>query len=265
MRTTTLLAVLFALLASTPAIASPCSDDSDSSSSFDFSSSASSVEPSTPCEGPCAEYNAWRVKNLPAVVLDLGVVTRTFTSPLGTRTASVTHESETFAYRVAQPSSPDASRETGVAAQLRLAAPLRGGFYAGAELELGGVSGSAVHSEMMDPGGRVAPTLTPGSVVMFGGAGVVGVGGRLASVFDVGVEVAGGVRGVTYGFDSHYGACETSTSITAVQGVAEARARGTAWFSPRMNLTLFGGRSLIDDGLVGGLSLGFSNQPYARR
>jgi hypothetical protein len=195
-----------------------------------------------------------------------GMDTRTFTSPLSSRTSSVTHEDETFAYRVVGPEvQPDASREMGVAGQLRVTAPLRWGFYAGAELELGGVESSAVRADMMDVGTRGLPSITPGSAMMFSGVGVLGVSGRVSDRLDIGVEVAGGGRGVAYSFDSHYGACETSTSIIAGDIVGEGRVRGTAWLSAAMSLTLFGGRSFVDDGMVGGVSLGFTNQPYGKR
>lgn len=247
--------------------ASPCGD-SDSSSDFSSFSSDDSYDYSSaapPCEGPCAEYNAWRVRNLPAVTLELGVATRTFASPLGAETGSVTHDMESFSYRVVGPASQPAARlENAVVGQVRLGAPLRYGFYLAGELEIGALTSSGVAAEMTSSGELGTPTLTSASTMLVGAVGVVGFGGRLGSV-DLGLEVAGGGRALAYTYDSTYLACETTSTITAASAVLEGRARASVWISPRVTLSALAGRSALDDGMMAGLSLGFSNHAFGRR
>jgi hypothetical protein len=241
------------------AAASPCGGSSDSSSSTDFSSSADSPSESPPCDGPCAEYAAWRWKNAPTVFLDFGIATRTLASPLGNETGSVTHDMQSFSYRVVGPASQSsAPLEHAVVAQLRLGAPLRHGFYVASELEIGALTSSGVAAEMMSSGDLGTPTLTPSTTGVIGGVGVLGFGGRLG-VVDLGLEVAGGGRVLAYSYDSHYGACETSSSITASSAVLEGRARASVWLSEHVTLSALAGKSALDDGMMGGFSLGFSN------
>jgi len=261
----TLMAIGFVAVGVGSAAASPCGSDASSFDSFSDSSSDYTPEPSPPCEGPCAEYNGWRVRNLPAVIVDIGVAARSFVNPLGAESGTVTHDMQDYSYRVVGPSSQSgAALDNAVVAQIRLVAPMRYGFYAGGELELGGITGSQVAAEMITSGERGMPTLVSSSMALFGGVGVAGFGGRLGAI-DLGVEVAAGGRAVAYSYDSTYGACETSTTVGAGQAVLEGRARASWWISPRMSLTATAGKSALDDGMVGGLSIGFSNQPHAGR
>ena len=84
-------------------------------------------------------------------------------------------------------------------------------------------------------------------------------------MFDLGVELAGGVRGLAYEFDSTYLACETTTTVTTVQAVLEARARASVWLTPRLALSALAGKSALDGGMVGGLAIGFTNHAFAGR
>lgn len=248
------------------ASASPCSGDSDSSSDFSsFDSGSSSSEPEPPCEGPCAEYRAWRARNAPAVTLDFGVATRTLASPLGAETGTVTHDMQSFSYRVVGPAAqPAASLEHAVVGQMRIGAPLRHGFYIAGEVELGALTSSSVAAEMTSSGELGTPTLTSSSTMIAGGVGVLGFGGRVGNV-DLGLEVAGGGRVLAYSYDSTYLACETSSSILAGAAVLEGRARAAIWLSPRVTLSALAGKSALDGGMVGGFSIGFSNHAFARR
>jgi hypothetical protein len=248
------------------AYAGSCSGDSDSSSgsSFDDSSGYSS-EPSPPCEGPCAEYAAWRSKNLPIMTLEFGVATRSFASPLGAETGSVTHDMQSFSYRVVGPAAqPSAPLENAVVGQLRLGAKLRHGFYLAGELEFGALTSSTVAAEMTSSGELGTPTLTATSTTLAGGVGVVGFGARVGRI-DLGLEVAGGGRALFHNYDSTYLACETTSSIVAATAVLEGRARAQLWISPHVTLSAVAGKSALDEGMMGGFALGFTNHAFGIR
>lgn len=247
--------------------ASPCGD-SDSSSDFSsFSSSDdytfSSAAP--PCEGPCAEYSAWRAKNMPSVSLDVGLATRSLASPLGAETGSVTHDMESFSYRVVGPATqPAAPLENAVVAQVRLGGKLQHGFYLAGEMEVGALTSSGVAAEMTSSGELGTPTLTSSSTMLVGGVGVAGFGGRIGRL-DLGLEVAGGGRLLAYTYESTYLACETTSTITAASAVLEGRARASIWLSPHVTLSALAGKSALDDGMMGGISIGFSNHAFGQR
>ncbi len=268
MRTFVVTALGLVAIPASVATASPCGGgDTDSSSDFSSFSSddSSSNEPAPPCEGPCAEYSAWRMRNMPSVTLDLGVATRTFASPLGAETGSVTHDMQSFSYRVVGPASqPAAPLDSAVVGQIRVGTPLRYGLYVAGELEIGGVTTSNVAAEMISSGELGKPTLSSTTTTLLGGVGVLGFGARLGSV-DLGVEVAGGGRALLYTYDSTYLACETTSTITAASAVLEGRARATLWMSPHVTLTALAGKSALDDGMMGGLSIGFTNHAFGRR
>jgi hypothetical protein len=247
--------------------ASPCGSDSGSDSGFSSFSSddSSSSEPSPPCEGPCAEYGAWRLKNMPAISLDLGVATRTLASPLGEQTGSVTHDLESFSYRVVGPASqPTAQLDSAVVGQLRVSGALGHGFYLAGEMEIGALTSSSVAAEMTSSGDLGTPTLTSSSTTLVGGVGVVGFGGRIGSV-DLGLEVAGGGRALLYSYDSTYLACETTTTVAAGSAVLEGRARAAVWLSPHVTLSVVAGKSALDDGMMGGLSIGLNSHAFGLR
>ncbi|MFN0249146.1 MAG: hypothetical protein ACKV2T_19840 [Kofleriaceae bacterium] len=258
---------LFALGESV-AYASSCSGDSDSSSgssSFDDSSSDSSPEPAPPCEGPCADYAVWRARNAPVLTLDVGVATRSFASPLGAQTGSVTHDMQSFSYRVVGPAGqPSAPLENAVVGQLRVGAPLRHGFYLAGELEIGALTSPTVAAEMTSSGELGTPTLTATSTTVAGGVGVIGFEARLGRV-DLGVEVAGGGRALFHNYDSTYLACETTSTIAAGSAVLEGRARAKFWISPYVTLSAVAGKSALDEGMMGGFTVGFTNHAFGIR
>lgn len=264
---TLLAASLFALLLTpTLAEASSCSGSSDSSSSFDDSSSDTSSysvddTPAAPCDEACTQYNAWRAQHMPPVKLEIGFLSRSFANPLRGGTSSVSHEGTSYGFRVTMPTESRDAMDNAFGGVVRLTGRLPAGFYAGGEVELGGVQTADAVVEMSSQS-TVMPTVAPGSVIMLGANAVLGVGGHLGQSVEVGVEAAAGVRGIGYTFDSQLGACQSSASMWEAQGVLEARARGTLWLGPKMSLTAFAGRSFVDDGLMGGISFGFSNQPF---
>ncbi|HEY4059541.1 MAG TPA: hypothetical protein VGM39_23140 [Kofleriaceae bacterium] len=254
-------AMLGVVMVPRSASASSCSGGSDTSSSFDDSATSTSSydSPSEPCDEACTQYNAWRAQNMPPVKLEIGFLSRSFTNPFGSRTGSVTHDDTSYAFRATMPTGQSDAMDNAYGGLLRLTGKLGAGFYTGGELEIAGVETSAASIEMSASG--YGPTVTQGTAIMVGANAVLGVGGHLTDHIELGFEAAGGVRGIGYSFDSQLGACESSATMWEAQGVLEARARGTLWLSDHMNVTAFGGRSFLDDGMVGGISFGLTNQP----
>jgi len=75
--------------------------------------------------------------------------------------------------------------------------------------------------------------------------GIIGVRGG-AGPGTLGVEFAGGLRVASYGFHSSYHDCETSGAVTALEEVAEARARGELWLGPWITAGAVIGASVIE-------------------
>jgi hypothetical protein len=255
--------VVIAVSAFSPehADASSCgsSSDDDSSSSSDWSNDDDDFSST-----PSAPSVPWSAK--PPITIDIGFATRFLPGTLGTQTGSVTHESESFSYRATDGAATGEQQplETAFVGQLRVGKPL-GAFYLAGELELGGLKGARVRAEMTSSGTLGSPDITPASVMVIGGVGVAGVGGRVTSFLDLGAEVAGGVRAFAYQFESSYLACETTSTVTTAQAVLEARARASLWLTPQVSLSALLGKSAIDAGVVGGISIGFTNHAFAGR
>jgi hypothetical protein len=266
------------LVARSAAAGSTCggsdsSSSSSSSSSYDSSSSSSYSTPSEPAcvettdihgYRECKKFGAWSAgSSLPAFHLELGTAMRRFASPLGERTGTVTHGMESFQYRVIAPEAR-AALDTAVVAQLRLGVGLRHGLFVAVEGEVGGVTDGRSEAEMMSAGERGAPDISASSVVLVGGLAVVGARTRIGAL-DLGLEAAGGAHAVVYGYQSHYLACETTTSITEVMPALEARARAALWATPYISLGVTAGKSLIDSAWIGGVSLGLTSRAFGGR
>lgn len=272
------LALVGVLLAARPALAGPTcggSDDSSSSSSSS-SSSDSSSDSSTPSEPACVEtsdihgyrrctqFGVWgRNARWPAISIELGAATRQFASPRGTHTGTVTHGAESFTYRTIDPREPSAL-DTAVVGKLRVGVGLRHGLYVAVEGEAGALTSTGAEAEMMSTGLLGAPEISAAHAVVLGGLAVAGVGTRLGAL-DLGVEAAGGAHVLVSNYESHYLACETTTSITQVVPALEARARAALWATPFLSVGLTAGKSLIDDAWVGGVSFGFSSRAFGGR
>ena len=188
----------------------------------------------------------------PPISIEIGTAVRSFVSPLGERTGQITHEGESFSYRVVGPGS--SRPDTAFVAQLRIAVGLRYGFYVGGEGEGGMLTANNVAAEMTSSGTLGTPDITPASVTAYGGAAIAGIGHRLGPI-DLGLESAGGFRALAYHYHSDYLACSDNTSITAAQPVLEGRARAAVWVSSEISLGATYGRSLIDESSLGGLYL----------
>lgn len=271
------LALVLALALPSTALAGTCGSDGGSSSndSLDTSSlsddSSSSSTPACTDETDivgyrrCVKFGAWgSPRRVPLLVIELGTAMRTFSSPLGTATGELSHEDERFTYRVvsAPPSAAVPAMDAALVSTLRLGLGLPHGLYAAAEGELGGLVRNSTRAEMTSTGTFGAPTLTPGASLVAGALGIVGARGA-AGRGTFGVEVAGGVRAISYTYDSRYLACEGSTTQSVRSPLLEARARASLWLSPFVNLGVTAGASIIDRGAwIAGAHLGFVTQAF---
>lgn len=135
--------------------------------------------------------------------------------------------------------------------------------YAGLEVDLGRVRQlDEASAEMASTGVFGSPDLQPGRGLLVDSLGVVGV--RVATGFGaLGVELAGGLRAVSYGFHSSYHDCQQATSINALGGVAEARARGELWLTPWLTAGATLGTSVLErNAWMGGLYLGVHSRAF---
>jgi hypothetical protein len=248
--------------------------DSGSGSSFDFSDSGSSSDAAPACVDAtdivgyrrCKRFGGWASHTATPVLLELGAAVRTFGSPLGTASGHVSHDSESFSYRVVGTPTGRASTspptETAVVTTARLGFGLRRGVYLAGEGELGGLVHNASRAEMTSTGMFGAPSITPSSSLVLGALAVAGVrGDTRRGTF--GAEVVGGVRSVAYYYESRYLACVNTTSHAVTSPVLEARARASLWLSPYVSVGASAGASVIDRGAwVTGLHLGLVTKPY---
>jgi len=212
------------------------------------------VVPQTTCEDAsdvigfrrCTKFGAWG-KNLriPRVVFEGGVVVRQFGSLLDRQTGSVIHGNEAFAYRVL---APPRSRplDTAVLSTLRAGVGLPHGLYTAVEVDLGGLTqpGRAT-TEMMSTGSFGNPELQQGRGFVVDSLGTIGVHG-VTRAGGLGAELSGGLRAVSYSFQSNYHLCEQATSITAFAPIAEARVRGELWLSPWLTAGAAVGTSVLE-------------------
>lgn len=251
---------------SSSSFSSDFSSDSDSSSS----ASAPGCTDETDIVGyrHCTRFGAWATSNhRRTFILELGAAVRTFDSPLSSATGTVTHAAESFTYRTVAAPSPSApaqrASETAVVSTLRVGSATPRGFYLLAEGELGGLVRNSSRVEMTSTGTFGAPSIEPGGSLVTGVLGVAGVHGAAGDT-TLGVEVAGGVRSITYQYESHYLSCQTSSSQTVSSPVLEVRARASRWISPFVNVGASAGASVIDRGAwVAGVHLGFATQAYS--
>ncbi|MBA3455591.1 MAG: hypothetical protein H0T42_21030 [Deltaproteobacteria bacterium] len=249
---------------------SSSSSDSDSSySSSDSSSSESS--PAIPrCHDSsdvvgyreCTPFGKWATNvGLPSLIIELGTRFRTTASLAGNHHGTISHSTESFAYRTV--AAPEAGLEQQVVSALRLGAASRRGVFFAVDVELGSITASTpTNHEMMSSGVFGSPTLTQDSGMAFNAAAVIGMR-RAFGRGRLGVEVAGGVRAATYSLVSTYHNCETTTTLASAAPLLEARVGYEHWFNPFMSFGATAGASVIDRGSwMGGLHIGFHSRAF---
>jgi hypothetical protein len=215
----------------------------------------------------CTRFGAWASPDTRRLfILEFGAAVHSFQSPLSSATGTVTHSDESFTYRTVAAPSPSAPArppsEAAVVSTVRVGSATPRGFYLVAEGELGGLVRNASRVEMTSTGTFGAPTIRPAASLVTGVLGVAGVHGDAGGA-TLGVEVAGGVRSITYQYESRYLSCQTSAAQTVSSPVLEVRARASRWLSPFVNVGASAGASVIDRGAwVAGVHLGFATQAY---
>jgi hypothetical protein len=213
----------------------------------------------------CTRFGAWGSDlRRPQVTIEAGAMLRRFPSLLDGQTSSVTHGGETFAFRAVQ--SATATRralDTAVLSTMRISVGMPRGLYTGVEVDLGGVTRPGTAStEMMSTGVFGSPELAQSGGFIVDSVGVVGVRGRTGAG-TLGVEMAGGLRAVSYSFHSSYHGCEQMADLLAFAPVAEARARGELWLSPWLTAGAMVGASVLErDAWMGGLYLGVHSRSF---
>lgn len=246
------------------------SSDSSSYSSSDSDDSSSSSTPAcvddTDIVGyrQCTKYGKWGSNlRIPQMIIELGTGVRSFSSPLGTRNGTMTHEGTPFAYRVVSPTGPESSNDVAMTMNMRFGFGSRIGLYVAADLELGKlVSTAGAHPEMIGSGTFGSPSITQSNAFMVSGLGVLGLRGG-SGKRSYGIEAAGGARVVGYEYESRYLACQTEETLTATQSVLELRARASTWLTPFVSAGAMVGASVIDKGdWMGGIYLGVHTHAY---
>jgi hypothetical protein len=210
----------------------------------------------------CRRFAAWG-KNLeyPQVILEAGALVRRSPSLLGGQIGRVSHGVESFTYHMSQPSG--ARRfDTAVVSSLRATIGLSHAVYGGVELDLGSVYPPRGDAETTSAGAFGSPDRPPRHGLLADALGVAGV--RAGNGFGaLGVELAGGVRAVSYAFRSSYHDCWQSTSVGALAAVVEARVRGELWVTPWLTAGAAVGTSVLERGAwLGGLYLGVHSHAF---
>ena len=212
----------------------------------------------------CYRFGVWAMKSwIPPLIFELGTTVRRAPSALGEAHGEVTHQGETFRFRaIGSPAGEASARETTVLSTLRVGFGLARGLYLAGELELGGVAQPAARVEITPTDAPLAPTIQPTSSLTVGGLAVAGFHGALGGG-TVGVELAGGVRSISYAYESHLLASTAHASLSATSPVLEPRVRAQGWLSPFVSVGAFAGASVLERGAwMAGVQLGFSSQPF---
>jgi len=212
----------------------------------------------------CRKFGSWGTNTrTPQITLEAGVIGRRFGSLLGGQIGTVLHGSEQFTYRVSGQPSSGAAVDTALLSSLRASVGLPRGFYTAVEVDVGGLAQpGAVSAEMMTNGVFGSPDLQQKRGFVVDGLGAVGVRGS-THAGGLGVELAGGVRSVSYSYESIYHNCESATSVRAYAPVAEARARGELWLGPWLTAGVTIGTSVLESHTwMGGLYLGVHTRAY---
>lgn len=211
----------------------------------------------------CSKFGAWS-SNLraPVIVIEAGAMLRQFPTLLDAQAGSVSHGAESFAYRVSPPTVRRAL-DTAVLSTMRVSVALPRGLYTGLEVDLGGLTQTGqVGMEMTSTGVFGSPSLTQDRGLIVDALGVAGVRGT-TGFGGLGVELAGGLRAVSYSFRSSYHGCEESTSVRALAPAAEARARGELWLGPWLTAGVVVGASLLErSNWMGGFYLGVHSRAF---
>jgi hypothetical protein len=212
----------------------------------------------------CTAFGAWgRSLEIPHIIIEAGAVVRRFDSLLDGQTGTVAHGGESFAYRVIAPAQHRRSLDTAVLSTMRAGVGLPHGLYSALEVDLGGlVQPDRATTEMTSTGAFGTPDVEQRGGFEVDSLAAVGVRGALRAG-SIGVELAGGMRAVSYRFQSNYHDCQQSVSVTAYGPIAEARVRGELWVTPWLAAGVTAGTSMIERNTwIGGLYIGVHSRAF---
>jgi hypothetical protein len=193
----------------------------------------------------------------PSWRFEIGGLARRFQGPSFARSGSVeTTHGEMASYDLAS-GTPSAGDTAGGAFVMRFTLPASEHLYAGAEVELGGLTRSPV--QLMTDSSDIHISQRS----MFGSAMVVGARAQ-HGIAELDGEIAGGVRAVSMtmqSLDAVEG--DPSASEHRLSGLVEARMRAALWVAPHVFIAAQAGTSLLDRSDVNvGLSIGLASRAY---
>ncbi|NVB82577.1 MAG: hypothetical protein HOV81_29625 [Kofleriaceae bacterium] len=193
----------------------------------------------------------------PSFTFEFGGLARRFRGPAFTRSGSVETTSGDLASYDLASGTPAAGDTTGGAFTMRFTVPMSDHFYAGAELEAGGITRSPI--QLMSD----SPDIHISSRALVGTGAVAGARMR-HGIVELGGELAGGLRIQTMtvqSFDAVDG--DPSETETMLSGLVEARVRGAVWVTPHVFLAAQAGTNVFDRSDINvGLSIGLASRAF---
>lgn len=219
----------------------------------------------------CTPFAAWSISpHKPAIFIETGVIMRRFSSLLDGQISSVSHGDQILTSFRATSGRPPGSGSTGpaldtaVMSTSRVGASFKHGLFTAIELDVGGITREGgTRAEELAAGVVGASDIRQEGGVIVDSLATIGLRGT-SSFGSLGVEFAGGVRAVTYSFDSHLSDFVQSSTITAVGAVAEARVRGELWLGPWVSAGVEVGTSVLEkDAWMGGIYLGVHTHAFS--
>lgn len=186
---------------------------------------------------------------------------RRFPSRLGTRDGSLSHDGESFSYRIVD--GPEATMDSALLTTMRFGVGVSRHLYVASDVELGGLVSPRAEAQMTSSGQFGTPSITPARTMVLDVLGAVGAQAS-AGRGTFAVELAGGLRTLRHQYESRYLACQQTETISETYGVVETRARAQAWLTPFVSLGATVGASVLDraDWTVG-VQLGVHSRAFA--
>jgi hypothetical protein len=193
----------------------------------------------------------------PSWTLEIGGVARRFQGPAFAQSGSVeTTDGDMASYDLAS-GTPSAGDTAAGAFAMRFTVPASEHLYAGAEVEIGGLTRSPVQLMTDSSDIRISQRSMLGSLMVVGARAQHGIA-------ELDGELAGGLRMVSMtmqSFDAIDG--DPSASEHRVSGLVEARVRAALWVAPHVFIAAQAGSSLLDRSDVNvGLSIGLASRAY---
>lgn len=220
----------------------------------------------------CTPFAPWSASpRTPPIFIETGVIVRRFKTLLDGQISSVTHGEQILSsFRASAGRSPSGvtaiapAFDSAAMSTVRVGASLPHGLFTALEIDVGGITreGSS-NAQDIASGVLSAPTIQRDGGVIVDSLATVGLRGT-SSFGALGVEFAGGVRTVSYSFDSQFPSFAQSSTLTAVAPVAEARVRGELWLGPWVSAGVEVGTSVLEkNAWMGGVYLGVHTRAFS--